>query len=110
METQKHLQAVIREYREKRGYSQEELSALVGKSSKYIGAVECGRIQPPFSVLCEIVHVLAIDANELFYENVDDTDEIAAVKICLSRMSDSNKQLAVELLQTIALSTTNNIK
>lgn len=110
METQKNLQTVIREYREKRGYSQEELSAAIGKSSKYIGAVECGRIHPPFLVLRKIVRTLAIDANMLFYDDVVDTDEVTTVKICFSRMSDSNKQLAVELLQAMARSGTNQNK
>lgn len=110
METQKNLRTVIRKYRELRGYSQEELSAAIGKSSKYIGAVECGRIQPPFSVLREIVRFLAIDANLLFYDDINKTDDVTTAKICFSRMSDSNKKLAVELLQTMARSKTNQNK
>jgi ribosome-binding protein aMBF1 (putative translation factor) len=106
METQKKLQSIIREYREKSGYSQEELSAIIGKSSKYIGSVECGRIKPPFHVLKKIVCVLGIDANILFYDNVD-ADALNTAKICLSRMSRSNQQIALELLQTMARSKTN---
>ena len=42
------------------------------KSDKYIGAVECGRIMPPYAVLKQIVQVLEIDGNTLFYENANE--------------------------------------
>lgn len=69
MDPQNELSTVIRRGRERKGLTQEELSQIIHKSDKYIGAVECGRIMPPYAVLKQIVQVLEIDGNTLFYEN-----------------------------------------
>ena len=47
MDPQNELSTVIRRGRERKGLTQEELSQIIHKSDKYIGAVECGRIMPP---------------------------------------------------------------
>lgn len=60
------LPTIIRKHREKKKMTQEELSLKIHKSEKYIGAVECGRVKPPYPVLKEIVIILEIDGNELF--------------------------------------------
>lgn len=97
------LPAIIRKYREDKGFTQEELSRLIHKSEKYIGAVECGRIAPPFVVLKEIVQILEIDGNALFYDNVNSTSSNAA-NIYLSKMDISLQRLALDILRTMAYS------
>ena len=72
MDLQNELSTVIRRGRERKGLTQEELSQIIHKSDKYIGAVECGRIMPPYAVLKQIVQVLEIDGNTLFYENANE--------------------------------------
>lgn len=95
------LSAIIRQYREEKGYTQEQLSQIIQKSDKYIGAVECGRIIPPYPVLTQIVQALEIDGNTLFYDSVDDGISKAA-DVYLRKMDASTQKLAVELLRTMA--------
>lgn len=66
MDPQNELSTVIRRGRERKGLTQEELSQIIHKSDKYIGAVECGRIMPPYAVLKQIVQVLEIDGKYSF--------------------------------------------
>ena len=65
MDPKDDLSIIIRKSREAKGLTQEELSQIIHKSDKYIGAVECGRIVPPYAVLKQIVQVLDI----VFTEN-----------------------------------------
>ena len=81
--------------------TQEEWSRRINKSEKYIGAVECGRISPPYHVLKEIVNALDIDGNALFYETTNnELSNIAGIYI--RKMDISAQKLAVEVLRVIA--------
>lgn len=101
METERQLALIIKEAREKAGYTQEKLSLKIGKSDKYIGAVECGRLVPPYPVLKRIVLELRLDGNSLFYDNNDDFSfEIA--RLYLQRMNPLKRKLALELLKAIS--------
>lgn len=108
MEKKNALPTIIRTYREEKGYTQEQLSRLIHKSEKYIGAVECGRISPPFMVLKKIVQVLEIDGNSLFYDNLEsDLSKTANIYIC--QMDAPMQNLALEILRTM-LRTAHNKK
>ena len=103
METGKPLALIIKEARENASYTQEQLSSMIGKSEKYIGAVECGRISPPFPVLKKIVLTLNLDGNLLFYENDDSAN--SSVKIAeyyLRSMGVKKRKLALELLRVLS--------
>lgn len=101
MDPQNELSTVIRRGRERKGLTQEELSQIIHKSDKYIGAVECGRIMPPYAVLKQIVQVLEIDGNTLFYENANEGASKMA-DIYLRKMDPTTQKLAIELLQTMS--------
>lgn len=74
---------------------------MIQKSDKYIGAVECGRVKPPFSVLRDIVCALDMDGNELFYEK-SNRERSKVADIYLRKMDDTTQKLAIEILQTMA--------
>lgn len=101
MDRENELSIIIRRGRERKCLTQEELSQIIHKSDKYIGAVECGRIVPPYPVLKQIVQVLEIDGNTLFY---DDANEGVSkmVDIYLRKMDSVTQKLALEILQTMA--------
>ena len=101
MDPQNELSTVIRRGRERKGLTQEELSQIIHKSDKYIGAVECGRIMPPYAVLKQIVQVLEIGGNSLLYEEANDGVGKMA-EIYLRKMDPATQKLALELLQTMA--------
>lgn len=95
------LATIIRKYREQKGYTQEELSQMIHKSDKYIGAVECSRVTPPYPVLKEIVCILEIDANQLFYGSAN-VELSKAADVYLRKMNPSTQKLALDILRTMA--------
>lgn len=101
MDQNETLPIIIRKYREEKGYTQEELSQAIHKSDKYIGAVECGRVTPPFPVLSEIVRILEIDGNVLFYGSAKNEFSRAA-DIYLRKMDPATQKLALDILRTMA--------
>lgn len=101
MGSKDELSMIIRKSREEKGLTQEELSQIIHKSDKYIGAVECGRIMPPYAVLKQIVRVLEIDGNSLFYEETNDGVGKMA-EIYLRKMDPATQKLALDILQTMA--------
>lgn len=95
------LPIIIRQAREEQGYTQEQLSRLIQKSDKYIGAVECGRIMPPYPILKNIICVLGIDANLLFYDNAS-PNLYRTAELCLRKMNPSRQKLAIDILRVMA--------
>lgn len=100
------LPSVIRKYREVNNMTQEELSRRIHKSEKYIGMVECGRVNPSYPVLKEIVLALGIDGNMIFYENKNN-ELINVSDIYLRKMDIVTQKLAIEILQVMANSPIN---
>lgn len=101
MDRENELSIIIRRGRERKCLTQEELSQIIHKSDKYIGAVECGRIVPPYPVLKQIVQVLEIDGNALFYDDANERVSKMA-DIYLRKMDSVTQKLALEILQTMA--------
>lgn len=56
----------IREIREKKGLSQEQLSKLSGVSASHIGYIENGEREPTVSVLCRLAKALDVSMLDLF--------------------------------------------
>lgn len=56
----------IREIREKKGLSQEELARLSGISASHIGYIENGERQPTLLVMCKLADALKVSINELY--------------------------------------------
>ncbi len=100
MENKSDLSYIIRAHREKKGYTQEQLSHLIHKSDKYIGSVESGRVSPPYPVLKQIVQILEIDGNCLFYNDLS-PDSAKSAYACLSKLKPELQDLAIELLQIL---------
>ncbi len=56
----------IREIREKKGLSQDELAKLSGISASHIGYIENGERQPTLLVMCKLADALKVSINELY--------------------------------------------
>jgi putative transcriptional regulator len=56
----KSLGAHIRRIREKKGKSQSELAAAIGKEQQSIQRLEAGNINPSYYYLCEIAEGLGV--------------------------------------------------
>jgi transcriptional regulator with XRE-family HTH domain len=62
----KQLAKKLREIREKKGISQEELADKAKLYRTYVGHIENGRYSPSAYVLYKLLHVLQAHADELF--------------------------------------------
>jgi transcriptional regulator with XRE-family HTH domain len=65
VEFYRHLGAKIREFRNQRKLSQDELAKLVGLARTSLTNIEQGRQHPPLHIFCEIVEQLRVDISEL---------------------------------------------
>ena len=63
------MKIYIQEIRERRGLTQQQLAALVGKKRSTIAMYEGGRIDIPVRVLCRIVHILRVPVGQLIQSN-----------------------------------------
>lgn len=61
------LGQTIKKARQLHNLTQEELSARVGVTNRYITALENENKHPSVDVLCRIIHTLAISADSIFY-------------------------------------------
>jgi transcriptional regulator with XRE-family HTH domain len=66
------LGRALRQLREQRGLTQEEVAFDAGVSDEYLGCVERGRISPSFSLLLRIVRTLGLTVSEVarVYERI----------------------------------------
>lgn len=66
IEQRKILGGKVREVREKRGLTQEELALAIGNGSKqYISSIENGAKNITIDVLCRIANALNVKVNDL---------------------------------------------
>lgn len=56
----------IREVRERKNLSQEELARLSGISASHIGYIENGERQPTLLVMCKLADALKVPIDELY--------------------------------------------
>jgi len=61
----------IQEIRARRGLTQQQLAALVGKKRSTIAMYEGGCIDIPVRVLCRIAHILRVPVGQLIQPNSD---------------------------------------
>lgn len=79
----KLIGTIIRNEREKRGLTQEELSARISLDQSNLSNIENGKNYPSFATFCALVEVLDIEPNEFlgFLKFGSNTKEIIDIKI-----------------------------
>lgn len=91
------IATVVREKREAKGLTQEQLAELVGRSTGFIGQVERGLTYPSIPVLAKLIDVLGIDANTLFYpENKAPTYKEITIRI--SRLPEEKQEFLLSII------------
>ena len=73
--TRRFMPGVLRRYRDKAGFSQQELADSIGVSKGFISALEGGRSVPNLDRLVQIADALQVDPGELINAMVADADE-----------------------------------
>ena len=67
--------AVIKDFRKRNGYTQEQLAELIEITPGFLGQVERDETYPSIENLNRIIHILNIDANYIFYkQEIPDSD------------------------------------
>lgn len=104
------ISTVIRESRKAKGLTQEALAECVGVSSGYIGQIERGETMPSAMTLSELIEVLGIDANRLFYDDSEKMSISNEISIRASRLSRENQQIVLGLINVIEQTCRKGIK
>ena len=99
-EIRQRIAAVIRNGRKAKKLTQAELAELVTASTGYIGQIERGMILPSADMLSDLVNVLELDANTLFYDDysVPISKEIA---IHTKRISEGKQEFVLGVLNLL---------
>ncbi|MBX3102056.1 MAG: helix-turn-helix transcriptional regulator, partial [Bacteroidetes bacterium] len=90
----------IREAREKKGYSQEQLAELLGLSQSTVNKMENGKIRPNPRRVVEIAEALEADPQELLQDEeghfvtiINNTENKASAQFLYSDRDDLTKEL-----------------
>ena len=87
----KRLGKRFKEYREKKGFTQEQLAEKAGVSTIFISQLERGTTFPGCEKLITLLNILGITANEIFVDVLDKSCDIH-----VSVLSDRIRELPYE--------------
>lgn len=93
----------IKELREKRGYTQQQLAEKVGIDQRNLSKIECG-ITFPSKSLAELARCLQISLPELFdfeHIKVNDDEKKAVMKCMIDEFKPEEVELAYKILTAI---------
>jgi len=92
--------ANIKREREKAGFTQDQLSELLGIGSKSLSSIERGVVGVSLATLLRICDILHISANVLLYEQtqINDVDSIA---LQLSGLSAEQFEIASDVITNL---------
>ena len=89
--------ANIKREREKAGYTQNELSELIGIESKSLSAVECGKVGISISALMRICNVLSISSDALLF-GITNKNDVCDLTTRLEQLSQKQFEIARDIL------------
>lgn len=95
------IATVIREKRNAKGLTQEQLAEMAGVSSGYIGQVEREELTPSMQVIAVLIDILGIDANTLFFEGSEDVPLTREISLRASRLSKENQEIILGIIGVI---------
>jgi len=99
--TENRIGAAIKAKREEFGYSQEELAEKIGKTSSFIGQLERGDALPSVKTLASLTHILAIDANEYFYDKNVAHPESHSFSLMIEQLDPDMRSMTTEVVRQI---------
>lgn len=95
------IATVIREKRNAKGLTQEQLAEMAGVPSGYIGQVEREELTPSMQVIAVLIDILGIDANTLFFEGSEDVPLTREISLRASRLSKENQEIILGIIGVI---------
>jgi len=96
------LGGVIKSARKSRNLTQEKLGELVGLGQRHIASIENEEKGPSIESLIEIVRVLGIDANRVFYPEITGAEDALSGRLVrlLSQCGEREMQVITALVET----------
>ena len=94
---------ILKEIRQKNGYTREQFSERIGIITRYLSAIENEQREPSYDVLYRIFHGLGISADTIFYPNKSETDNSNAeqIKRLYLECSERDKKIIKNMLDTM---------
>ncbi len=93
---------VVKEARIAADLTREEFSEKIGKSPRYIAALENEGQTPSYETLCKIIAVLGIDPNVIFYpEKPAMTDEVDRVVRLVKRCDEHQLSVVAATVEAL---------
>ena len=102
----KNFGKILRDFRIKKGMTQEQLSEKLGISLKYISRIENGNNGVKTQTLINYMNILCITPNTLYASFIDNQEIVKNMKICekLSTLLEEKKDFLnslIDLLQAL---------
>ena len=99
----KHLGSCIRKHRNKRGWTQEQLSNKATVSIRHIAKIEKGVMNPSFEILHALVTCLGVSPDELFYPNSPNEErEVSQIAGYYKACPPNDRELIMKTVQCLA--------
>ena len=92
--------ANIKREREKAGFTQDQLSELLGIGSKSLSSIERGVVGVSLSTLLRICEILHVSANVLLYEQTQRND-VDSIALQLNQLSAEQFKLASDVIANL---------
>ena len=95
--------ARIKELRNKKGFTQEQLAENIGINPKYLSGIERGKENPTLDMLIKLSGALTADLGELFrvVEIEDPGKRMALIKSLLDEADEDQIKLAYKIMTSI---------
>lgn len=92
----------IKEKRQEKGYSQEELAELIKASRSHIGNVESGQKGTSLEMIVNIANELGCSANDLLKDSLESLDDsITQADVILSGCTKEEKEFLTDALEAL---------
>lgn len=95
------MRTKIRELRQARGLSQEELAAMVGCARTNITRLEAGKFNATLKLLTRIADALSVGIADLFPSDADDPDFLLIIQVWKA-LSPEHRRAAAMMLGGLA--------
>lgn len=103
MDAKQMIGARIKDIRNRKGFTQEELAEKININSKYLSSIERGKENPTLNTLIKLSESLDVNLNDIFHQiEIEDPAKRKALLISLLDEADDDQlKLAYRILLAI---------
>lgn len=103
VETKQLIGVRIKELRNKRGLTQEQLAEMMGINPKYISSIERGKENPTLDIFIKLSETMDVSIGNLFHqlEAEDPEKRLKAIRSLLDQAPADRQRLALKILSAL---------